>query len=334
MQTEHNVPLTTAEIASLWMLYTGESMSICMLSYFHEKAEDSEIKAMVKTALDAAVATKRRIEDIYRSEDHVLPHGLSEKEVYPAAPRLFSDPFLLSYLRHMTRYSLKGIALAMGMATREDILEFYEDTLAGFMSLGKACTLLLAKKGLLVKPPYSSVPKKVSYVQSNSFIHTWFGAERTLLMQEVAHIFGNIQTNAIGKALLLGFSQTAHDPEVRKLFRRGVELAGKHIDVFSDILKKDFVPNPMTWDAYVTNSTMPAFSDKLMLFHTSFINNIGVGDYGDAISGSVRSDIAASYIRLSAETLAYSEDIANVMIKKGWLEEAPKTDDRHKLAGV
>jgi hypothetical protein len=334
MQTEHNIPLTTAEMASLWMLYMGESMTVCVLRHFYEKAEDPEIKAAVKEALTAAHKTKEHIENIYRSEAHVIPHGMTEKDVYVDAPRLYSDAFILTYLRHMTRFSLKGASLALGMATREDMIDFFEQTLSGFMAMGKMCTSLLARKGLLMKPPYSSVPKEISFVQSNRFIHNWFGPQRTLLMQEASHLFGNIQTNAIGKALLLGFCQTARDEELRKLFQRGVKLAEKHINVLSDIMKEDYVPNPMTWDAYVTSSTMPAFSDKLMLFHSTFINNIGLGDYGDAISSTIRGDIAIAYARLAAETLAYSEDIGNVMIKNGWLEQAPLTDDRHKLAGV
>uniref|UniRef100_UPI00403F1F1F DUF3231 family protein n=1 Tax=Niallia sp. XMNu-256 TaxID=3082444 RepID=UPI00403F1F1F len=37
MQTEHNIRLTSSEIASLWTAYMNNSMSYCMLKYFREK---------------------------------------------------------------------------------------------------------------------------------------------------------------------------------------------------------------------------------------------------------------------------------------------------------
>jgi hypothetical protein len=38
--TEHNIRLTSAEIANLWGAYIGNSMSVCVLQYFNYLVDD------------------------------------------------------------------------------------------------------------------------------------------------------------------------------------------------------------------------------------------------------------------------------------------------------
>ncbi len=87
----------------------------------------------------------------------------------------------------------------------------------------------------------------------------------------------------------------------------------------------------MTWDGDVTPSTDSPFSEKLMMFHESAINGIGIGDYGDAIGISMRADLAAAFARLAAETAKYVDDGARIMIESGWLEKPPQAPDRRAL---
>lgn len=115
---------------------------------------------------------------------------------------------------------------------------------------------------------------------------------------------------------------------------RAKEIATKHIEVFHDFLNKSDVPTPMTWDGEVTDSTVAPFSDKLMMFHVSAINAVGLADYGDALGTTVRLDLSTSYARLMAETGKFGEDGANIMIDNGWMEQPPQADDRKALAGV
>lgn len=46
----------------------------------------------------------------------------------------------------------------------------------------------------------------------------------------------------------------------------------------------------MVWDDAVTTSTVPPFSDKLMLFQVTSMNAIGMGYYGMFISTTFRHD--------------------------------------------
>jgi hypothetical protein len=79
----------------------------------------------------------------------------------------------------------------------------------------------------------------------------------------------------------------------------------------------------MVWDNEVIASTERPFSDKLMLFHTTALIGYGTGIYGLNYSNSMRSDIAAAYVRLIAETSLYSRDGIILMTNNGWSEKMP-----------
>jgi hypothetical protein len=43
----------------------------------------------------------------------------------------------------------------------------------------------------------------------------------------------NIQTDALAKALLMGFAQAAQSDELKDYFARGIDIAHKQLEVFS-----------------------------------------------------------------------------------------------------
>ena len=45
----------------------------------------------------------------------------------------------------------------------------------------------------------------------------------------------------------------------------------KHIDTFSQLLTKDQLPAPPLWGSDVSDSTVPPFSDKLMMSLIGFL---------------------------------------------------------------
>ncbi|WP_350340491.1 DUF3231 family protein [Paenibacillus hexagrammi] len=54
----------------------------------------------------------------------------------------------------------------------------------------------------------------------------------------------------------------------------------------------------------------------------------------NTIIPNFRRDITADYVRLTAETLKFADDIIKEMVEKRWLEQPPKSPDRYELAGV
>ena len=61
----NQIRLTAGEIAQLWIQYLNDSASICVLSYFLEKAEDEEIKPLIQFSLELSQSHIQKITTIY-----------------------------------------------------------------------------------------------------------------------------------------------------------------------------------------------------------------------------------------------------------------------------
>ncbi len=326
------IRLTASEIAQLWIQYLNDSASICVLSYFIEKAEDEEIKPIIKFALDLSQSHIQKITGILQEEKNVVPCGFSLKDdVDLNAPRLYSDSFTLNFINQMAKVGLTSYAGSVAASVRDDINTYYMECLTETMQLYKNSTDLLLSKGLLVRSPNLPNLDNVEFVKKQWFMLDVIGEKRPLTAAEVANLFSNLQRNALGVAVLTGFSQVAQNKDVKQFFLKGLEIGNKHIKLFRSKLEESKLPAPMGWDSEITNSTTYTFSDKLMMFLTSGLISLSVGYYGTAVSQSPRVDISVMYNRLSLEVQMYSEDGANIMIKNGWLEQPPMASDRDKL---
>jgi hypothetical protein len=331
--TQHeNIQLTSAELAALHQNYLGDSMSICVFGHFLETVEDPEIKTVVEHALNISLQHVESIKKIFNEENIPVPIGFTEQDVNKRAPRLFSDPFYLSYIKHMARGGLAIYGFLQPHVFRSDVLSFYTKCLQSTIELNNEATVLLQKKGLAVRPAYIPYPDKNEFVHKQSFLSGFMGDKRPLTGMEITHLYANIQTNKLGEALSIGFSQVAQSNKIRKYFLRGKEISEKHIKVFSGYLRDENLPVPMTWDHEVSKSQEAPYSDKLMMFHFGLMNFSGSGNYGMSVAASQRKDIAAIYTRLNAEILLYAEDGANIMIDEGWLEQPPLSVDRNQLS--
>jgi len=331
MDDKNRIPLTSAEMAVLWTQYINDTISICVIGHFLKKVEDEEVRTIIETTLNASSQNISFLNKLFKKEKFPVPIGFTKEDVNEDAPRLFSDTFVLMYLRYMSILGMSAASVAIGVATRDDVIVFFKSVLKEAVVLQDITTKLMLKQGVYVKPPYISNPDKVEYVKKQSFLAGFVGDIRPLTVQEIMMLFNNIQTNAVGKALIIAFAQTSKNKEVKQYFLRGKQIAQKHIDIFSDILKKEDLPAPMTWDNSVTDSISPVFSDKLMMFHITAMIAAGIGNYGISMSGSPRRDLGIKYASLVPEIALYAEDGANIMIKNGWLEEPPQADDRNHL---
>jgi hypothetical protein len=331
MEDKTKIRLTSAEMAGLWTQYINDTLAVCVNSYFLEKVEDEEVRPIIKWTLNTAKNNVSFMQELFKKENFPIPVGFTEQDVNPQAPRLFSDTFKLKYLRHMSILAMQASGGVLGLATRSDVVSFHESVLNAAVTLQKLTRELLLKQGTYIKPPYISTPETVDFVKKQHFLAGFFGNKRALTSLEISHLFFNTQTNSLGKGLITGFAQIAQNEDVKQFFVRGKQLAQKHMDIFSDYLKKEDLPVPMTSDSIVTNNTTKVFSDKLMMYHISAMNASGVGNYGMAMAASQRRDIGLKYASLIPETLLYAEDGANIMIKHGWIEEPPQADDREQL---
>jgi len=331
MENKTNIRLTAAEMSVLWTQFINDSASVCVVSHFINKVEDEEVRPILEFAINGSLKNLEFLRNLFQKEDFPIPVGFTNEDVDKDAPRLFSDTYSIIYLRHMSILGMAASSGAIGFSTRPDVISFFKSVLNTAVELQDLTRWLMLKQGTYVRPPYISTPDKVDFVEKQRFLAGFIGDKRPLTAHEITMLFNNIQTNAIGKTLIIGFAQTAKNKEIKEYFLRGKQIAQKHIDLFSDILKKEDLPAPMTWDTAVTDTTVPIFSEKLMMFHVSAMIGAGIGNYGASMSGSPRRDLALRYASLIPEITLYAEDGANIMINHKWLEEPPQTDDRNQI---
>jgi hypothetical protein len=331
MKDKTSIRMTAAEMSFLWTQYINDTASICVNSHFLAKVKDEEVRPVIEFALEGSKKNIAFLQEFFKSESFPVPIGFTKEDVILDAPKLFSDTFVLMYLRNMSILGMTAGGVSLGLVTRPDIVQFFKNVLKTAVGLQDLTRELMLKQGTYVRPPFISLPDKVDFVKKQQFLAGFLGDKRPLTAVEITLLFNNVQTNAIGKTLIIGFAQIAKHKEVKQYFLRGRQIAQKHIDIFSDILKKEDLPAPMTWDAALSDSTETVFSDKLMMFHVSVMIAAGIGNYGTSMSGSPRRDLAAKYASLIPEISLYAEDGANIMIKHGWMEEPPQTDDRRSL---
>ncbi len=334
MEPQINVPLTASEMANLWASYNSGTMLKCVLRYFLANNGDSDIRPVLDYALSLATEHVKTVTGIFTKENFPIPVGFGDNDVNLTAPRLFSDTFYIDYLKNMGKVGTTSHGFALSSSARSDVRNFYQKSLTEVSQLFQMAVDVALSKGIFVRDPAISVPQKSEFVTKKTFYGGFFGEQRPLTGMEIAHIYYNMKTNATGHTLLLGFSQTASDENVRKHLWKGKDMAVRHVQLLSGLLTKDDIPTPMSWAEYVTESTTPPFSDKLMMFHTTLLVAASTGNYGLGIAASPRKDVAATYARLAVEAGNYAKDSSDLMIEKAWLEQPPQADDRKALLRV
>ncbi|MDN3015857.1 DUF3231 family protein [Paenibacillus sp. BSR1-1] len=333
---ERHIPirLTAPEIASLWTQYIFDTMSICFFRYALEHIEDHEVKSIYQTSLEVSKKHIQEITVFMLNENYPIPRGFTEKDdVNIHAPRLFQDPFYLNYIYIMSLQGMTGYSLSVSTSVRSDLRKYYITCMSETMELFDQSIDLMLSKGLFTRPPIITPPDSIDFVKHQSFLTGWLGDRRPLNAIEIGDITFNVLKMQLHAALKVGFVQVAQSKEVRQHFKRGLDIANKHIQIFESVFKADKLNSPTSWQSMITNSTSITFSDKYMMYQIQLSTQLTLSYYGSALSVNSRRDIGAHYQRLILELLLFAEDGANLMIKNGWLEQPPTASDRESLAG-
>ncbi|MGF7032208.1 hypothetical protein J2T17_003130 [Paenibacillus mucilaginosus] len=328
---KHPIKLTSGELAPLWTGYLGDSMANRVLHYFLRKVEDDEVRPILEYALSLTNEHMTFMDKLFRSEGFPIPVAFTDEDVQPDAPKLFSDGFMLFYLRQMGIGGMTAYSLALASSARLDIRDFYSHNLKTASELYNKTATLLESKGLLIRAPGIPFPDTTEFVQKEGWLNGLMGDRRPLNIIEITHLCMNILTNSLGQALMQGFAQCAKSKALKAYFVRARDIATKHVEVFSSLLRDDHLPAPQTWEAEVSDSVEPPFSDKLMLYHTVSLAGMGIGNYGAAVAGGMRRDLASVYIRLMSEVGTFVDDGGELLIRNEWMEKIPGAVERDAL---
>lgn len=337
MNTTHDInyiKLTSGEIAELFNAYLNTCASKCVMSYFEAKALDPEIKSIASAALGLNNKTLKAISDIFNFSNHPIPKGFSEEDVYLDAPGLFSDRFILTYIRFMCRFGLTSYSEARASSTRADVRAFFNDALQAILELFNQADDVLLAKGIFVKEPYIPIPEAIDFVEKQSILKGFWGETRPLNASEINRLYLIYHRNALGKAFLMGLCQTLGDSKIKDYLLRGRSLSEKQMEIVGAILDKEALPVPISLDSEVTASTEPIFSARLILFLVVALNSIGLGVTGISFSRVMRRDLGLTISRFMADITLFAEDGLNIIIDKGWLERIPEAANRKELMNI
>ncbi|MCM3727540.1 DUF3231 family protein [Neobacillus cucumis] len=326
------VPITSSELANLWMTFQEKTMIIRILEHFIEHA-DNEEKLLLQTHYNNASITIDTIKEIFKQEGAVIPIGFTEEDVSKGAPKLYDYIFDIMYLHMMTKVEMSLYSLFCGMSYRKDINDFFIKLTAESQAMNSQSTQFLLEKGVLVRPPFVSMPKEVHFVQNTDYRSGFhlFGELRSLNTIEVSLIHHAIETNLIGMQLMIGFAQVAANKDVQEYLVRGMKLSKKIEMDLGEFLRKSFIEPPATHAGKATTSTIAPFSDKLMMYNTSLLTSFGLGSNALGSAFSLRNDLPAKMAFLAKDISTFAHDGGRIMIKNGWIEEPPQIEDRNEL---
>jgi hypothetical protein len=323
--------LNAPEVSGLWSNYLANNMSRCILKHFLKTVDDRAIGAVLERAIGLADQHTKWIADLLKKENIPAPIGFSDDDVNLDAPKLFSDPFFLYYLKNMTRMGLSTNGAFLSGASRKDVRRFVSDCLRSSADLYNEIVDLLTEMGLEIRAPYLSYPQKRGEITDKHFLSGWLGKQRPLTAAEMSNLIINLYTCDITRTMLLAFCQTTADDRVRWFMKHGKQVIEKHMNAFLEFLKESNVPAAVPWAIEVTPSTTWTFSEKLMMFQALFLYEMALGNYGISLAISQRRDLSIKYMDLSYETVRLLSDGTKLMIDNGWMEAPPMAVDREKL---
>ena len=325
--------LSSSELGTLWITYQQKTMIQRMLEYFIEQADDDRAKEIMQDAHMKIMNYLEEIKTILKNEGAVIPVGFTEKDVNIGVPKLYDNMFDIMFLRLLKAISMGLHTLHISMAYRKDIVLLYKELTAFTQSVYDECVDYLQEKDVLPRPPAVSMPKTVEFADGTSYMSGFnlFSEKRALNTVEVAHLYNAIESNILGMQMITGFSQVANEPEVKKYFIRGKELAKKIVTDYTQLFLQSDIQPPSTWGANATDSKVAPFSDKLMMYCTSLLSGFGLGSNALGTAFSLRSDLPLIMVNTAKDVLTYGRDGGKIMAKNGWLEEPPQMEDRNSL---
>lgn len=325
--------LTSSELGTLWMTYQEKTMTQRMLEYFIEQADDNRAKEIMQDTHMKIINYLEDIKAILKNEGAAIPVGYTEQDVNIGVPKLYDNMFDIMFLRLLKEISMGLHTLHLNMAYRKDIILLYKELTGFSQSVYDECVDYLQEKDVLPRPPAVTMPKSVEFVEGTSYMSGFnlFSEKRALNTVEVAHLYQSIESNIIGMQLITGFAQVANEPEVKKYFIKGKELAKKIVTNNTQLFLQSDIQPPSTWGANATDSKVAPFSDKLMMYCTSLFCSFGLGSSALGTAFSLRSDLPLKMVSEAKDILTYGQDGGKIMAKNGWLEEPPQMQDRNDL---
>jgi hypothetical protein len=319
--------MTSSEIGAVWITYQQKTMLFQMLDYFINKSDDHEAREIMSSLRDEIQPVIAQMVSMFNAEGIPIPIGFVPQDVNKDAPKLYDNGFDIMFVRLVKEISSGLHTLNLTMVYREDIILLFRDLTKMTQKYYDNCTKYLLKKGLLPRAPYVTIEKSIEFVKSNNYLDgaKLFSEKRPLNTVEIAHIYRAIESNVTGMQMIFGFAQVAKEKEAKKYFNKGGELAKALIKDMSELLLQNNIQVPTTAGGNITDSKVPPFSDKIMMYCISLFCSFSLGGNSIGTAFSLRNDLPLKFAAYMKDIFEYAHEGAKIMIQNGWMEEPPQT---------
>jgi len=326
------IKLTSAEIGTLWTQYMNGTMTDCVNKYMYSIIEDKSIKNVFKDAINIYAKQKQEVTQFIKNDGFPVPLGFIETDINMEAPRLFTDIFCLQYLHIMTLHLLIGHITSLSASTRKDLRQSFSSFDNDAKKIFNQTIELLIDKGKFQRDPFFYPDDNVEFIYDKDFADGLLKASRTISATEIVSISFNIKKNIMAKTLSIAFGQVAQSKEVRKYLENSQKTANNQIQLLSKILQNENLPTPSSFETEITQSQIPPFSDKLLLYHIGFLFQVGQVYHGSGLASSMRADLIMAYEKVILKNITVTKSWFDIMVKNKWLEQPPLAPNRKEIA--
>ncbi|HEY0826862.1 MAG TPA: DUF3231 family protein [Bacilli bacterium] len=121
--------ITSSELGTLWLTYQQKTMTLRILEYFIEKADDEQAKTIMTDLYGQIDPYVKKIMDIFKTEGAVTPVGYTSEDVSREAPKLYDHGADIMFVRLIKEISMALHTLNITMSYRKDIVMLYKVSL-------------------------------------------------------------------------------------------------------------------------------------------------------------------------------------------------------------
>ncbi|KAB7667155.1 DUF3231 family protein [Bacillus sp. B1-b2] len=320
--------LTSVEYGALWTTYQKKTMILCILEYFIEKSEEPKAKDLMKGLHEKLAVKVKEIKKMIETSGGIVPLGFTAEDVHLDAPKLFDQGFDIMFSRVLKEISMGMYVLHTTISYRKDIIDIYRELTELTQKYYLYFTEYLQQNKWMLDPPTINMPHSRSFLNDKDYMKgtNILGSRRGFNIVEYGLIYHSLESNILGMQLMKGFAQSSSDLEVKKYFQKGYELSKKIYKDTEEMLIESNIPSPSIPSGVVTNSTIPPFSEKLMLYCTYLLNGFSIGGQGFGAVFHLRNDVILQSGLFAKDVFAFGLKGARLMMEKGWLEEPPSMD--------
>ncbi|CAM4479463.1 DUF3231 family protein [Paenibacillus tarimensis] len=334
MRSPDSVSLTASELGYLWTGTAINDMTSWFLRVLHQHAADVEIKQLLASALQMTNEFIDIRKQLLTDDNYTLPLGFGASDVRFEAPVLFTDRFMLQYLKIAIRFGLEFHSKSLALAARTDVRECFALSITKSVQLVQQIKELLLQKGMFWRTPSLPSGESPEVIQKRSYLNGWFGDTRSLNSMELANLYDTMEMLALMESLCMGFAQTSEAKDAKQLFLKGRSIARDQFHSLSKVLLKDNLPIPPTFEAEISDSTINVFSDRLMVCHIAGYFGSIITQAGYSLGSSMKHDLVKLYTTLIGEVGIFAEKITSYLIDNEWLDKVPGAVDREALLDV